>query len=242
MKNTILLFLSALLLSSCTSKIKTRLSDTRFAPLQVNSLILMTENQAEIPADSDFVGTLKIGDSGFTIDCDYEAVMAHTRVAAQQSGANLVLLTEVQPPNFGSTCYRVQAKLYRNLDENVIAEVLATRKDANASRLPADADYAMVYFYRPRNFAGSAVGYNVRTNDETVLGRARNGEKFEYKVTDFGEQTFRAKTEAESALTIDIQKGQEYFIQCTVKMGALLGRPELRLIENRQGIKEYEEL
>jgi hypothetical protein len=38
---------------------------------------------------------------------------------------------------------------------------------------------------------------------------------------------------------INIQKGEEYYVRCGIKMGVLMGRPEIYLIENSKGRKEY---
>jgi hypothetical protein len=169
--------------------------------------------------------------------------MESAKVTARKSGANLVLLTEVkQPSSLGSSCYRITAKMYRNLDQESLSAFVEARDLSNASRLPEGADYAVVYFYRPKIFTGSAVGYKVRLNDDTVIGRVRNGEKFEYKTTVFGEHTFWGKTEARDSIVINVEKGEEYFVRCGIKTGAAVGRPEMVLMPNHVGIKEYEKV
>lgn len=42
-------------------------------------------------------------------------------------------------------------------------------------------------------------------DDETVIGRVRNGEKFEYKTSDFGNMSFGGKLN-KSSVIIDIKK------------------------------------
>lgn len=66
-------------------------------------------------------------------------------------------------------------------------------------------DYAVIYFYRPKNYSGSFIGFKIRMDDETVIGRVRNGEKFEYKTSDFGNMSFGGKLN-KSSVIIDIKK------------------------------------
>ncbi|NNE32943.1 MAG: hypothetical protein HKN40_11295 [Winogradskyella sp.] len=243
MKNVfaVLLF-SVILLQGCSPKIKTNLLNNSLTPIEAQADIVVIEQEDEVPNSSEFVGDIKIGDTGFSTDCGYTKVIDDAKLTARQSGANLIHLTEVKKPNFGSTCYRIKAKLYRNLDTKVIAEFARKKELKNRSRLPADADYAVVYFYRPKSFTGSLIGYKVRMNTDTVIGRVRNGEKFEYKITDFGKYEFWAKTESKTSVILDVEPGQEYFIRCGINLGVAVGKPEMYVVENGLGISEYEAL
>ncbi|MCF4101881.1 DUF2846 domain-containing protein [Gillisia sp. M10.2A] len=234
------LMLLAIIAVGCSPKIRSNLANTSFSALESKEEILVLDTNEKVPESSQFVGDLKIGDSGFSTDCGYTKVIDEAKIAARKSGANLVHLTEVKKPNFGSTCYRIKAKLYKNVNTEVLTKLSENNKLENKSRLPSNADYAVVYFYRPKNFAGSLIGYKIRMDDDTVIGRARNGEKFEYKITDFGEHEFWAKTESKSSVILNVGKGQEYFIRCGINIGIAVGKPELYLIENETGISEYE--
>lgn len=241
-KSIILTILIAVILQSCSPKIRTNLATETFKPLAAETEILIVNPNEKVPADFKFVGELKIGDSGFSTACGYSKVISDAKESAKKSGANLIHLTEVKKPNLGSTCYRIKAKLYRNLNQEVLAGLSEKRSFENQSRLPADADYAVIYFYRPKNYSGSFVGFKIRMDDETVIGRVRNGEKFAFKTTDFGKHEFWGKTESKSSVNIDIKKGQEYFVRCGITMGIGVGRPEIYLIENELGISEYKSL
>ncbi len=241
MKRTVTLLLFALIvLQSCSPKIRTSLSNTEFKPLDDVNGIVILKHYDKLPEDSSFVGDLKIGDSGFSTDCGYTKVIDDAKETAKQSGANIIQLTELKQPDFHSTCYRIKAKLYRNSNSDALAQISEISKLGNKSRLPANSDYAVVYFYRPKIFAGSMIGFKVRMDDETVIGRVRNGEKFEYKITEFGKHEFWGKTESKTSVTIDIEKGQEYFVRCGINLGITVGRPEMYVVENALGISEYE--
>ena len=117
MKKAILLtlFISTIL-QSCSPKIRTHISTEDTKPLGSETEILIIKQDEKVPENSKFIGELKIGDSGFSTDCGYTKVMSDAKVTAKKHGANLIYLTEVKKPNFGSTCYRIKAKLYRNLN------------------------------------------------------------------------------------------------------------------------------
>lgn len=241
-KKTLILLIFGITIVACSPKIRSNLVNTTFSPLETGEEIILLDETEKVPQNSTFIGDLKIGDSGFSTDCGYNTVIENAKENAQKSGANIIELTEVKEPNFGSTCYRIKAKLYRNTDQEAIAGLITKRNFRNKSRLPENADYAVIYFYRPKNFQGSMIGYKIRLDDETEIGRVRNGEKFEFKTKDFGEHKFWGKTESQDSVVINVQKGQEYFIRCGIKMGAVVGKPEMYLIENHIGISEYEEM
>ncbi len=242
MKKIATLLLFVVLGISCAPKIKSSLSTTNYAPLADDEAVFIVDVRGQFPENSAFVGDLKIGDSGFTTDCGYESVMENARNAARKAGSNFVKLIEIKKPNLGSTCYRIKAQLYRNLDQEALAVYKAEELSKNRSRLPENAEYAIVHFYRPRQFAGSMIGYKIRMDEDSIIGRVRNGEKFAYKTSDFGKHTFWGLTEARDSVVIDVEKGQEYFIRCSLTVGVAVGRPELNLTANHIGVKEYEEM
>lgn len=241
-KTIILLLLVTLILQGCSPKIKANLSSSTYDPLDSVTEILIVKQDEKVPENSEFIGDLKIGDSGFSTDCGYSKVMGDAKNTAKSSGANIIHLTEVKKPNLGSTCYRIKAKLYRNLDQELITSLSEKRTIENKSRLPSDADYAVIYFYRPKNSYGSLIGFKIRMDDDNVIGRVRNGEKFAYQIKDFGEHEFWGITESKSSVIIGVKKGGEYFVRCGVTMGIAIAKPEIYLVENDLGISEYESL
>ncbi len=237
MKKFFFLFSIIGIIQSCTPKVSSSLSSVRYDPLDKTEeiyIIPLKENEFE---GSDYIGEIKIGDSGFSTDCGYNKVMEELKKMARIAGANIVQLTFIRPPNMGSTCYRINAKMYRSFDNLVLAEVKKEIESISGSRLPEGVDYAIVHFYRPRRYQGSLVGFKIR-NKDTVLGRAHNGAKFEFKTSEYGMHTFFGSTESEASIKIDIQKGQEYFVRCGIKMGVAVGKPVMELVDNSIGIDE----
>ena len=49
-----------------------------------------------------------------------------------------------------------------------------------------------------------------------------------------------AKTEAKDEIPVDVKPGREYYIKCSIVMGAFVGRPKLELIDPKIGKIEFE--
>lgn len=58
------------------------------------------------------IGHVYIGDTGFSLDCGWDTVMRNLREKACAAGADAVQVTSVKPPDFWSTCYRMDANFY----------------------------------------------------------------------------------------------------------------------------------
>ncbi|MGC1631892.1 MAG: hypothetical protein WA749_07240 [Gelidibacter sp.] len=241
-KTSILFVLGALILQSCSPKIRANLSTETHQALDSETQILIIKPDEKVPENSIFVGDLKIGDSGFSTDCGYTKVMDEAKSNAKNSGANLIHLTEVKKPNLGSTCYRIKAKLYRNLNQESLVSLSEKRTLETKSRLPADADYAVIHFYRPKSSYGAFIGFKIRKDDADIIGRVRNGEKFTYQTKDFGPHEFWGLTESRSSVIIDVKKGEEYFVRCGITMGIAVGKPEIYSVDNDVGISEFESI
>jgi len=239
----VFLFVSIALFVSCAPSISNKLVNKNFQKLNDGIKIYILEQNAELPPNSELIGDIKIGDSGFTTDCGYNKVIAEATTIAKNSGANIIKLIEVKKPSaFGSSCYRIKAKIYRNLNEESLSKINNNSDIINKSRLPENSDYAVIYFYRPSMGAGALLGYKIKDLNDSIIGRVRNGEKFEYKTKKFGNQTFFGVLETKEKVTINIEKGKEYFVRYSINLGIVLGRPEINLVENHIGIKEYEEM
>ncbi len=241
MKNVLFVF-TIFLFCGCASSIKSKLVNKSYAQLSEDQKVLVLEDFAFLPENSELIGEIKIGDSGFTTDCSYDNVLATAISTAKKSGANIIQIVKLKTPDGFSTCYRIKAKIYRNLNNDLLVSFFEKRNLKSKSRLPIDADYAIVHFYRPRLFFGSALGYKLKDSSDSTIGRLRNGEKFIYKTDKFGEQSFYGSLETKEEIKINIEKGREYFVRCGVKMGVIIGRPEINLIENYIGINEFEKV
>ena len=60
------------------------------------------------------IGLIKIGDTGFSINCGYDDVITILKNEACKQQANYVYIRKEGLPSFwGSSCYRVEAELYK---------------------------------------------------------------------------------------------------------------------------------
>lgn len=242
MKYLILFILIGFLSQSCSPRISSDLSSEKHIPLKNDAEVFILDVGEFIPENSEMIGHLKIGNFGYSMDCGYGIAIEKAKKMARSNGANIIVLEEIKKPNLLKVCYGLEAKMYKTLDKAEIAEVKTKKELINQSRLPSDADYAVVHFYRPKIIVGSGLGYKVRSEDGTIIGRVRNGENFSYTITDFGNHTFKAKTESTTAVEINVERGKEYFVQCGVKMGYIIGKPDLCVVENNVGLKEIDKL
>ncbi|KRC36450.1 MULTISPECIES: DUF2846 domain-containing protein [unclassified Lysobacter] len=82
-----------------------------------------------------------------------------------------------------------------------------------------------IVFFRPSKFVGAAVGFKVREG-ETELGKLRSGKYFVH-VADPGTHEYRVHGETKDVLTMEIEAGETYYVQGTLGMGIVAGRPNL---------------
>lgn len=242
MKRNFYVLLACLIFYSCSKKSSGTTAAFRADPLPDGTEMFILQPDESLPAKSEFVREIVLGQSLFSSDCGYKSLMNYARFTAKQSGANLIHLTEIKRPMLGNGCYHITARLYKNLEEENLTPLKKSRVEANKSRLPENADYAMVYFYRPKDFDGSIISYDVKMDDKGVIGKASNGARFEYKVISSGKHKFFGKTKKQDAITVDIEKGQEYFIRCGVTKGSGIAIPDMFLMENYVGKQELAEM
>ncbi len=232
-----------LFITSCATSVSTKLANNQFSALSPQDQIFVLEENETLPANSQFVGDIKIGDSGFTTDCGYNKVMADATATARNAGANILKVVTMKDPSaFGSTCYRLKAKIYRNLDSELLAGLQKRENFKNKSRIPEGSNYALIHFYRPSMATGDLIGFKVKTGNDSIIGSLRNGKKFTYKTTEFGDQTFYAVLETKEEIKINVEKGKEYFVRGGMNMGIVLARPDLNIMDANLGLKEFEAL
>lgn len=75
--------------------------------------IRMYETTDTPPPTCQEVGDVYVGDSGYSVDCDYDQVRERAREQACLFGADAIQEIRHQYPNFHSTCHQVRARLLR---------------------------------------------------------------------------------------------------------------------------------
>jgi hypothetical protein len=230
--NKILSFLTCLLVFvSCSPKITTSISKT-YATLNYEEEVRVLSISDSEPDNSELLGTVKIGDSGFTVDCNLTMVIDKAKIEARKVGGNAIKITKHSPPNFwGSSCHRITANILKvDSWDNYI--------DTPIDSALIDADYALLHIYR-HSGAGALINYDLHLGD-TVICRVQNKWKEIVKINKDGLNTLWARTEAKAELPINIKFGNEYYIRCSLTTGFFVGHPQLELVDKIIGRMEFE--
>ncbi len=223
------LILGLFLISACSPKISSKLTNSSKL-LDYDMPVIVLGLDAEVPKAAILVGSLKIGDSGFSTDCSYETVIDAAKLEARKAGGNVVKITKHRTPDFLSTCHRITAQIYR-VDE--IEQFLPKEE------IIPDADYALLHVYRFAN--APLVNYNLRLGD-SVICRVSSHSAITVKLPQRGSYTLRAKTETTAEQAITIEHGRHYYLRCGIGMGAFVGRPKLELVDYHTGKQEFESI
>jgi pyruvate/2-oxoglutarate dehydrogenase complex dihydrolipoamide acyltransferase (E2) component len=101
----------------------------------------------------------------------------------------------------------------------------APATDPSAAAAATDAGQATIVFFRPRKLMGAAVGFKVREAG-VELGKLRNGTYFVLKVAP-GRHQYVVHSETEDVLTLEAEAGETYYVQGSLGMGVVAGRPNL---------------
>ncbi len=93
-----------LILSSCAPKISTTISKN-YAPLDYQEDVRVFGIDDAYPVNSEELGTVKIGDTGFSTNCGWDVVIEKAKLEARKAGGNALKIVEHIPPSaFGSQC------------------------------------------------------------------------------------------------------------------------------------------
>jgi hypothetical protein len=115
-----ILIILSLLIISCSPIIKSNLGEYKFAQLNNDIPIHIVELDKVIPKNSKFIGKLKIGDNytGLVANCEYDEIILIAKEESRKLGANIIKLVKIKEPDyFTSSCYRIEAELYRNFNK-----------------------------------------------------------------------------------------------------------------------------
>ncbi len=85
-------------------------------PLKPSVPVHVISRDANLPRNAEQVGTVRIGDSGLTIKCDYATVINIAKKEARNTGGNILALVSHKTPDLWSSCHRIYADIYRATD------------------------------------------------------------------------------------------------------------------------------
>ena len=98
-------------LLSCGARVKSNFDNRREA-LTSNEKVAFLLIQHDVPAGATKIGTARYGDTGFSVDCDYDSNLIKARKMARENGANIVKITKVTYPDLWSSCHRMELDFY----------------------------------------------------------------------------------------------------------------------------------
>ena len=94
-------------------------------------------------------------------------------------------------------------------------------------QIPAPpAGKGQIVFYRTGTVVGSAMGCAVNENGQKIssLGAGR----YFILVTEPGRHEYSVKSEAKDVLALEVEADETQYAMCKIKMGLMVGRPDLR--------------
>jgi hypothetical protein len=97
--------------------------------------------------------------------------------------------------------------------------------DLNGFIMPPPAGKGQVVFFRKGGLMGAAIVYKVREGT-TAYGTLSPGRYF-VAAFEPGKHTFVVHSEAKDEMTLEVDAGETYFVEGTVAMGVMVGRPNL---------------
>lgn len=110
----LLFILIIFFLNGCATTTKMAINKS-FDPIPLDISVKVYSENEKLPLgiDKQEIGTIRIGDSGLSINCSYKKVIEKAKNKARKAGGNCIKLTEVLEPDWTSTCYRIKAIIYR---------------------------------------------------------------------------------------------------------------------------------
>ena len=111
-----LVFVMALLVLGCTTQMKITVdrgdAQQNLQPKPVGQEIKVIEADDALPQNALFIAKLKVTDTGVTVDCGYDNVLAQALDKARELGGDLVQIMQVYEPDLWSSCFRLEVDVY----------------------------------------------------------------------------------------------------------------------------------
>ena len=228
MKNPLTLLLIANLLSvtSCKPFYYTKIEQT--IPISnTEESIQVFGLSAEIPDDAEVLGTVKVGESGFTAtkNCTFENVLNTAKERAKAAGGNALKIVYHIPPG-KSTCHRIKAKILRLQD---IKTVVQNTQSLNKT-------YAILNIYCEPDT--NYIDYDLHLNDSIICKVSKNL-RTSVAVKKEGLNTIWAQIDQKTEIQVNIEFGQVYYLKCNLLPGDAGKQPLLRIVDSQEGSRSF---
>lgn len=84
-----------------------------YSPVSISEEIKIIGPGQKIPDNAKLVGSVKIGETGFTTKCTYKDVISDAENQARSMGGNLIYIKKHKEPDLWSSCHRIEAEIYK---------------------------------------------------------------------------------------------------------------------------------
>jgi hypothetical protein len=81
-------------------------------PLSGQTKVEVFAERDIVPEGSILIGKIKIGDTGFSINCNYDDAIRAAKEQARAMGGNYLQITKHKTPDLLSTCHRLEANVF----------------------------------------------------------------------------------------------------------------------------------
>lgn len=97
---------------SCAPSKKVAITNVS-TPLPPGTTVEVMGQGQKIPDGAKYLGKVSIVDSGFTMKCSYDVVLANAQNQARSMGGNLLQITKHKEPTMMSTCHQLWCDVYK---------------------------------------------------------------------------------------------------------------------------------
>ncbi|MBK8882528.1 MAG: hypothetical protein IPN67_09150 [Bacteroidales bacterium] len=181
----------------------------------------------EIPIDAEVIGTVKIGDTGFTAtkNCTFQDVLKSAKDEAKKAGGNAIKIIDHIPPG-KSTCHRITAKILRLMD--IKTSILRETESLNK--------YAILNIYCDPDTLN--IDYDLHLNDSIICKVTKNIKKT-IAIKKEGLNTLWATIDKRTEIQINLEFGQTYYIKCNLLYGVVGKQPLIQLVDANEGSRSF---
>ena len=147
---------------SCSPRISTTITK-KYPPQAPDAPVTVFTKIQDVPPQWEPIGTLDIGDAGFTVNCDSATVFSLAKTETRKAGGNGLLVTKhLRPTFFGSSCHQISGTMM------LVSDFSQTKNDSPETITFVQAQPAEVSFRQssnqlPRMSFMLDAGYNWRT-------------------------------------------------------------------------------
>ncbi len=106
-----ILTIAILTLASCGPKVSVSVMESRSTTAYDQEVQVLTIDD-KIPDGYAHLGTVHVGESGFTMKCNYDYVMQLINEETRKMGGTLIRITEHKRPDLWSSCHRITVDVY----------------------------------------------------------------------------------------------------------------------------------